>query len=485
MSNLKKQIFTAFIALFITLSINAKILELKNINEQKASFLTEVKNREVPMVNEQTWKIRKSDISNLLNAKLNQSVEFNDFPILSIETNQTHKTSQKPIKLTRYNAFANGAKIFIVNDNGNIELLRPNLLTFSSIKNGIGLVVDPLTGEVNGYYNLQGVSLEIAGNIHSTILLKTPTKDFTDSDHMKSCSMKMENQPQKALDEIKLSSKSRALESISSSSGVNYQAIIAVDTDNEWLNDKFSNNTSNTMNYIVSMFVNMNVFFERDFSTRLLIGDVFLRPSSTADPYDFVASITQYLSDVGEYWMDTNSSIDRDFTIMLSGQNIGAFSFSGIAWLNQFCQTGFLNGGVGPDIVGSYSINRIGSNAALSASFVAQFVGHEIGHNMGSPHTHCYGATHTPGFAGPIDNCFNAEGTGCYSGTPECPAGGSGTIMSYCHFGAPNGAGCGSSNEEFDPTVMSLINTRIVANSPSCLSPLVNDNIFDNGFESL
>lgn len=463
----------------ISLSAHSKEFVLKNINQQKSTFLTQATVQEDPIINEQRWKINKEKVNSLLSAKINQSIEFSDFPVMSIETDATHKSSLTSIKLTRYDVFAKGAKIYRVTANRKQEISIPILLTFSSFKHGIGFSVNPKTGETSGYYNHQGVSLDIGGNIHGALTFRLPQESTQDTDIIKQCSMKMANQPQQALDEIKSSSKSLLNKSVKGVSSVDYQAVIAVDTDNEWMVGK-GNNTTTAMTFITNMFVNMNVYFERDFATRLLIGHTELRVGS--DPFPTQPNISQYLSDFGEYWLANNNSIDRDFALLLSGQNINSNGFSGIAWLNVYCNNGFLNGG-GPDTAGSYSVNRMGTG--LSVGFVSQFVGHELGHNFGSPHTHCYGNTHTPGFPGPVDNCFNAEGTGCYSGTPQCPVGGSGTIMSYCHFGPSSGAGCGISNEIFHPTVISLINTRIVANSPSCLAPFSVDSIFANGFESL
>jgi len=471
MKNSKAQWLIIFSCILV---VNISISEefaLKNINKQKSSLLIEAEYKE-PIVHQQVWKINKQKIAQLLSTKMNSTIEFNDFPLLSIETDVTQKSSFDSVVLTRYNIFAKNAKIYKVTSTGKQELERPKLLTFSSFQHGIGLVVNPASGEVQGYYNHQGVSLEIGGNINTNITFLLPQENNV----LKQCSMKMADQPGDPFEDLKASATSLKSNINTITGTLDYQSIVAVDTDNEWLQNKFSNNTTSASNYITAMFVNMNVYFERDFATRLLIGDVFLRPSTTPDPYPLVPSIFQYLSDVGEYWKDNNAALDRDFVIMLSGQNINSNAFSGIAWLNQYCQKGFLNGGVGRDIVGSYSINRIGSSPAVSVGFVSQFVAHELGHNFGSPHTHCYNPV--------VDTCFNAE-SGCYTGAVSCPVtnGNHGTIMSYCHFGAPNGAGCGSSVELFHPTVISLIGGRIASNSPSCIAPFSNDLIFSNGFE--
>ncbi|VAW45945.1 hypothetical protein MNBD_GAMMA02-1474 [hydrothermal vent metagenome] len=189
------------------------------------------------------------------------------------------------------------------------------------------------------------------------------------------------------------------------------------------------------------------------------------------DPYPTESDIVQYLTDFGEYWRVNQDSIQRDFALLLSGQSIGSNSFSGVAWVNSYCENGFTQNG-GTVTIGSYSVNRIGGN--FPAASVAIFVGHEIGHNLGSPHTHCYNT--------PLDECFNTE-SGCYAGVPASPAGGSGTIMSYCHFSGANAAYCGSSDEDFHPTVISRFNSRITANFPSCIQSFGSDIIFVDGFE--
>ena len=111
----------------------------------------------------------------------------------------------------------------------------------------------------------------------------------------------------------------------------------------------------------------------------------------------------------------------------------------------------------------------------IPVTFDVRVIAHEIGHNAGSPHTHCYSP--------PVDQCFNAQ-SGCYSGTPSCPPGGSGTLMSYCHFSPPNGAGCGSNLIEFHPTVVSLFAGFIAGHTPGCVEPLAADEIFSDDFES-
>lgn len=440
--------------------------QLKNISQQKAAFLINTDSILIPVINQQRWLLDKLTIDALLTTKLNNHLIVNNFPFDAIQADNGTLTT---IKLTRYQLFSQTSKIHLLASTGHKLLPIPKHMAYASSKHGISLLINPSSGEAKGIYNHLGASLEIIGNIHTGLNLVLPQDNVMDNKILKQCAMKMSDQPKESVKELMSSMSSRKLEIQSINGTTMYQTIVAVDTDNEWMAGK-GNNTTTAMNYISSLFVNMNVYFERDLSTRLLIGDVFLR--TTTDPFPSQPDIFAQLNSFGEYWRTNQNAIDRDFAFILSGQNIGSNSFSGIAWLNQYCQDGFQQGG--GQTVGSYSINRIGTN--ISTAFVSPFVAHELGHNFGSPHTHCYMPA--------VDNCYNAE-AGCFSGTPACPGGnGHGTIMSYCHFGGSNGANCGSSNKLFHPTVISLIQSRIINNSPSCIAPIENsDLIFTNGFE--
>jgi hypothetical protein len=204
-----------------------------------------------------------------------------------------------------------------------------------------------------------------------------------------------------------------------------------------------------------------------------LIGDVILRIGS--DPYSVPSDRFGQLNEFGRYWKDNMGHVERQFAAMLSGRSISAYSFSGIAWLDQYCAYGRTSGS---STYGSFSFNAIG--ASRNPGNTALYVGHEIGHNMGSPHTHCYDP--------PVDSCYNGDaGSGCFSGSPMCPTGGNrkGTIMSYCHVGGSSGAGCGTSNSEFHPIVQGLLEDRLASEAArGCIEPYAeSDLIFRGGFE--
>ncbi len=450
----------------LSCSVTAQDFTLKNISQQKNLGFPNQESSTQASIHESNWKLTPNDVNRFINAE--ESIVIKNFPSASIL--DENKKLPAAIVFKKYDVFAKNAKVYRVTPKGKREIKRPNLIAYSSIINGIAFVVNPETGETHGYFNKAGVSLDIIGNIRTSLSIKMQQEQTQNTNVTKQCSTKMDDQPE--ISTIELGN--NAITAPHAPSGtINYQAVIAVDTDNEWMAGK-GNNTTTAMNFITSLFVNMNVYYERDFATRLLIGDTFLR--TTADPFPTEPNISTYLSDFGEYWRVNQGAIDRDFALILSGQNIASNSFSGIAWVNILCNDGFQQGS---QTLGSFSVNRIGSG--LSVGFVSQFVGHELGHNFGSPHTHCYTT--------PIDHCYNGE-AGCYSGATSCPGGPGtkGTIMSYCHVSGTNGAGCGISNENFHQTVITQISGRIAASSsPTCIVPFVDpaaNTIFANGFEN-
>src|SRR5690606_21691813 len=134
-----------------------------------------------------------------------------------------------------------------------------------------------------------------------------------------------------------------------------HEAVVAVDTDNEFMSRKFSNNTSNATNYLDQLFAGMNVFYEGDLDVRLVRGDTFLRVAP--DSYTQTTTDAQ-LNEVGAFWKDNLAAINRAFVVFLSGKSPNEFSSSGIAWLltsGSYCAAKGTVQQPGNQVVGHYS----------------------------------------------------------------------------------------------------------------------------------
>lgn len=246
-----------------------------------------------------------------------------------------------------------------------------------------------------------------------------------------------------------------------------YQAVVAIDTDNEFHHKKFANNTSDATIWIDELFLAMNVFYERDLSLRLLRGDTTFRldldlvPTYNDDPWTGGSGASQaQLNEFGTWWSINQASVPRVFAALLSGKSALPNSASGFAWLDGYCEK--LSSG------GGYSVNQI-FTGNFGTFFDANLVGHELGHNAGSAHTHCYNPR--------VDTCYSGE-SGCYVGPTSCPVAGQGTVMSYCHIGA-----CGVQNAAaFHPTVIANISGFIDAHHPGCVEDFAT--LFEDGFEA-
>jgi len=269
---------------------------------------------------------------------------------------------------------------------------------------------------------------------------------------------------------------------------------VAVDTDSLFMSQLFGNNTTSATNWIAKMFNTMNTMYEPDLNVVLAQGTTFLRVGS--DPYVAASDVPADSVDLdvfGSYWKANYGSVKRSFATLLSGRGpcsscgsgCTSCSASGIAWIDQYCQNGFLaNGGV--DLVGSYSVVQVFANLPIdpNADIAARLTGHELGHNFGADHTHCTNKTTGvyPVASNTIDQCYNGEGSsGCFAGVQACPAGGKGTIMSYCNVGACAGT----------QNLLQFNSTQINAAAPYGLlaqmsaAPagcFVADEIFPNGF---
>lgn len=257
---------------------------------------------------------------------------------------------------------------------------------------------------------------------------------------------------------------------------------LALDTDNELMQLKFSNQTSTASNYLAALVAAMSVIYEKDPAAggariRLEIGSQILRPSTTIDPYPSEpgSEILAQLNEFGAYWKANYpyASYPRAFALMISGKSSSANSAQGIAWVldsGTYCDaTGYT---WGTQTYGHYSINRVFRFSGSWASNDAPLVAHELGHNFGLSHTHCTNTSGSfPSSTNTLDQCYSGE-SGCYTGTTSCPSGSpgapKGTLMSYCHLNS-----CGSPNAGIiHPVQVTTINNRIASQPASCVVPI-------------
>jgi metallopeptidase family M12-like protein/S-layer family protein len=189
---------------------------------------------------------------------------------------------------------------------------------------------------------------------------------------------------------------------------------LIVETDQELL-AKFSGDINAMTAYLLSLFAQFNLIYERDLSFHLTVTEV--HAWTTPDPWDGPGTLDQ-LNQLGD-WYHTNrplASYPRTTVHLTSGLPVAG----GVAWRPALCIADIMVSG---HWAGAYGISQI------FADYPAQkwdliVTTHEVGHNSGSLHTHCY--------VPPIDMCYSGE-PGCYSGPTSLPPGG-GTLMSYCHL---------------------------------------------------
>ncbi len=397
----------------------------------------------------QDARIDSSELAALRRVAVGETISLARVPISGKGSRQ--------VQLKRIDVYAPDAKVWVVEDAGPREIPRSNWLFFIADDSVVNAPRMSLALAPDGS-SVQGTLLGDDGNVYAISSQKERdrirlTAEFADQapDGTKmswSCagSVPGESVLGQPVGEDKSLS---GLTAAKGSPGSRF-AVVAFDTDNELMNLKFSNNSTSASNYIAALVTNFNVIYERDLDLTLTLGTVVLRPSSTADPYSAGPSgggnaQGSQLSEFTNYWNANQSGVQRAFAMMLSGKQPTTNQSSGIAWV--------LNAGANYCNSSHYSFTQVFRSSGSGAASDTYVLSHELGHNFGADHTHCSNATTgAPSNSGAtIDQCYNAEGGGCYSGASACPAASTvngvtnvrGTLMSYCHI-AP--AGCGVSN---------------------------------------
>lgn len=333
--------------------------------------------------------------------------------------------------LRRFDVYAPDAKIVVMDGGREIEVPRSRTIFFLGAgidgKGRFAVGLDPETGAFRGSRGEDGTAFDLRPREDGSGVHELGARSAFDPEGTppRSWSCGQEELPPAVPASpnggAAAAADGRSPEAVEAATRV---AVIAVETDNEFMSAKFANNTANATTYIAALFAAHNVIYERDVSLRLLQGYTILRPSTTADPYAQSGTgnaDSAKLAEFGNYWNAQYPAtvVKRSLAMMLSGKQGSNNSASGIAWVPGLCSS---NG---------YSFNQVFKYAQMTEGNDVGVVAHEVGHNMSSPHTHCY-ADPKP------DTCYNGES--CYTGTTACPADGvysgitaKGTLMSYCH----------------------------------------------------
>lgn len=398
------------------------------------------------------------------------------------------KNRAEALKVKRIDIYAPDARIYVIDDKGQREVPRSDWQYFVAQRGagaamlGFGispdgrqvqgtLINEEGTYELRGQSGKQGLDLDVIDT--RSLVPKGRETQFTCGGSL-ATSRELGVLAQETLPGL-----SKAV------AGGSRQAVIAVDTDNELMLQKFSNNTSSATTYLGQLFTAMNAIYTNDVDLTLVQGTTFLRVSTTPDPFnnnDTSATQAQ-LVEFGNFWSANQAGTSRVLAMLISGKSSSQFSSSGIAWLldsGNYCTQ---RNGTG----GAYSVSQVFKFSGATGSTDVQVVAHELGHNFGLAHTHCTSQTGTqPASTNTLDACFTGEsGLGCFGGTQVCPASASGrTLMSYCHLQSPGGTTCGSVTLAFHPVQITVLNSRIAANLPSCITSAgAADTVFANGFE--
>lgn len=388
----------------------------------------------------------------------------------------------------RIEVYASSARVWVVEREGPREVARDTRLHFISVgRERMGLSIDPRTFAASGVAFRNGKAYAWSGQRDATGL-RIRAQDAEEKDASgRALPFQCAGQGNMRVPTGR-PQESPAPRSDAVPKTATRQAVVAVDTDNEWLQLKFSDNTSAATAFIAGLFTALNVIYEDDavangLQLRLVQGDVFLRPSTTADPYASTSAtgISTQLNEFSEYWRVNQGGVSRAFAMQLSGKLAAgqAGGGSGIAWIlggGSYCgATGF---NFGAQTFGHYSVNRISTLPSSPPSSATYLVAHELGHNFGAEHTHCADATTgAQASTNTIDQCYAGESSlGCYGGTTTCPSSGpgapAGTLMSYCHLRSPS---CGVVTE-FHPTHVAQLNQRIASQPTNCITALATAN---------
>jgi hypothetical protein len=407
----------------------------------------------------------------LLAVPLEGSVRVEDWPVAP--------GIRRAVVVTRHDVYAPDAKIVAIDHGKEVEVPRSKLVFLwgnaeSDGATSVLVTVDPDTAAVSGSSMTPEGSFDLVAPS-----AERPTHLLARDGDLRSAEAQgqgfqcgfgdLPQDPVRAA--LRAARQGTAMPQVLSSM---HSAVIAVDTDNEFMSIKFANSTTNATNYIAQVFAGITAIYERDLFVRLLQGYTILRLSTTPDPYTITGGNADgpRLSEVSAYWNTNYSGVNRALVMMLSGKQPTGTGWSGIAWIGGLCESYY-----------GVSFSQTLTTGLTAGVMDFQLVGHEMGHNFGSEHTHCTDTNASMTGIQPIDFCYSAEcgsswnpasGQVCPASFTINPANGGpvtgvrGTIMSYCHLLG----GCGVTNV-FHPLSISLeVGPEIDGAVNQCIFPI-------------
>jgi len=346
------------------------------------------------------------DRATLAALRARDSAVVRDFPL--------GRTRAADLVLTRFEPFAPGARVEIVEPGGARALTLPDRVYFRGTVAGEDdshVLLIAARARVHGFVVSRGEVFPFGPDGrggHRSYALRDadptrypPPGDFCANDL--------------APEAVRIPPAARALAAtppVASTAGTLKQANVAIDTDQE-LRAKFPSDSA-ALDYLASLAAAATSIYERDVAVRLRFSYIRLWGAAPPDPWSATAP-GGALGEVRTYWNDPANKMDttagpRTVVHFVSGKSVQG----GVAYLDVLCNASY---GYGvSQVYGSFDLSQ------PSQIWDALVVTHELGHNFGTPHTHCYSP--------PLDKCYANE-AGCYSGPVVASRG---TVMSYCHL---------------------------------------------------
>ena len=346
------------------------------------------------------------DRATLAALRARDSAVVRDFPL--------GRTRAADLVLARFEPFAPGARVEIVEPGGARALTLPDRVYFRGTVAGEDdshVLLIAARARVHGFVVSRGEVFPFGPDGrggHRSYALRDadptrypPPGDFCANDL--------------APEAVRIPPAARALAApppAASTSGTLKLADVAIDTDQE-LRAKFASDSA-ALGYLASLAAAATSIYERDVAVRLRFSYIRLWGAAPPDPWSATAP-GGALGEVRTYWNDPANKMDttagpRTVVHFVSGKSVQG----GVAYLDVLCNASY---GYGvSQVYGSFDLSQ------PSQIWDALVVTHELGHNFGTPHTHCYSP--------PLDKCYANE-AGCYSGPVVASRG---TVMSYCHL---------------------------------------------------